>query len=599
MTRRLIAVALREPDKRPSEAFLHLLTAAKRASDQLVVVYGSNRRLPSPERHRIEEVADSVWPIGHVESFGTTYQALRHRLGKAALQEFDEVLVLDDSLLGPIGPDATFPGIFGDDQDGSTLVEPENGDGIEATELPYLVLRGRVFGDGRFWSIVDKVGGDFARFTTALREAHFKLSAVHPRVGENEHYFLRDSIVRLLGERLEFVPWRTFTIDPMLNDRWGIVPRESYDLIAGRGYPTELIWSKLLTAVPPRTWYTNLSMAEVLPTNIAPEAPVTLTTAVIAHIYYVDMAEELLDLAAKIPGEVRLYATAADEPRRAELEALIGDDPRFASVEVRAVTSNLGRDITAFLIDCEDVLRDPEIDLVVKLHSKRSVQDPPSVSGWFRRHLFESLFASDEYVRNVYELFETEPQLGMVFPPTIHMGLPTLGHAWSLNRAPAEALAPRLGLTTPFDANTPLSPYGSMFIVRREALEPLLEANFSINEFPDAHEYRDGSLAHVLERLLSYVVFSRGYYAKTVTSPSVASVSEPHLEYKLASIGEYLPAYGFEQVQTLRGRGETWPILYMIRRVLWVRAETKIPGAGRLMSRVFGGLRGLAAKLRR
>lgn len=599
MTRRLIAVALREPDKRPSEATLRLVRAARDSAEQLVVVYGGGKRPPAPQWQAIGEIADSVWPVGRIDSFGTTYQVLRQRLGKAALQEFDEVLVLDDTLLGPIGADATFPRIRGDDQDGSTLVEPERGDGLEATDLPYLALRGSVFGDGRFWAAVDEIGGDFARFTAGLREAGFELSAIHPRVAENEHYFLRDSIIRLLGEGLEFIPWRTFTIDPMLNDRWGIVPRESYDLIAERGYPTELLWAKLLTAVPPRTWYTNLAMAEVLPTNVAPETPVSLTTAVIAHIYYVDMAEELLELAARIPGRVRLIATAADEPRRAELEAQIGDDPRFESVEVRAVTSNLGRDITAFLVDCEDVLRDPEIDLVVKLHSKRSVQDPPSVSGWFRRHLFESLFASEQYVRNVYELFAKEPQLGMVFAPTIHMGLPTLGHAWSLNRGPAEALAPRLGLTTPFDANTPLSPYGSMFIARRDALEPLLEANFSINEFPDAHEYRDGSLAHVLERLLSYVVFSKGYYAKTVTSPRIASVSEPQLEYKLASLSEYLPAYGFEQVQTLRGRGQTWPILYMIRRVLWVRAETKLPGAGRFMSRVFGSLRSLRSKLRR
>ncbi|WP_164509750.1 rhamnan synthesis F family protein [Gulosibacter massiliensis] len=599
MSQRLIAVVLLGPDARPSAATLHLLRAASAASDQLVVLYGKGKRPPAPERQQIEGLTRSLWQLDDTDAFGAVFRILEQRLGKAALQEFDEVLVLDDSLFGPIRPPSGFPRVRGEDQDGSTLVEPERGDGIEATDVPYLALRGRVFVEARFWQVVAATGGEFAAFTTGLREAGFNLSAVHPRVADNEHYFLRDSIVRLLDEGLEFVPWRTFTIDPMLNDRWGIVPRESFDRIAARGFPTELIWSKLLTAVPPRTWYTNLSMAEVLPTNVAPESPVSLTTAVIAHIYYLDMADELLELAARIPGEVRLYATAADEPRRAALEAKIGDDPRFASVEVRAVTSNLGRDITAFLIDCEDVLRDPEIDVVVKLHSKRSVQDPPSVSGWFRRHLFESLFASEQYLRNVYELFETEPQLGMVFPPTIHMGLPTLGHAWSLNRAPAEALAPRLGLTTPFDANTPLSPYGSMFIARREALAPLLEANFGITEFPDARAYRDGSLAHVLERLISYVVFSSGYYAKTVTSPSVASVSEPILEYKLSSIGEYLPAYGFEQVQTLRGRGQTWPIRQVLRRLVWARAEAKVPGVGRVLSRAFRGLRADKAKLRR
>ena len=42
------------------------------------------------------------------------------------------------------------------------------------------------------------------------------------------------------------------------------------------------------------------------------------------------------------------------------------------------------------------------------------------------------------FAANVLRLFQQHPSLGMVFPPVYHVGYPTLGHAWFLNKGRAE-----------------------------------------------------------------------------------------------------------------------------------------------------------------
>lgn len=340
-------------------------------------------------------------------------------------------------------------------------------------------------------------------------------------------------------------------------------------------------------------------MSEVITPKEAANAPTQLTTAVLMHVFYVDMLDDLLDLAAKIPGKVDVVITTNTSEKQQEIELATQYPNEFASIDVRVVTTNNGRDISAFLVDCGDILRDPAYDLIVKLHSKRSVQDPPSVSHWFRRHLFENLFDSAAHTREVYRLFEDEPLLGMVFPPTIHMGLPTLGHAWGLNLGPATALAQRLGITVPFDRTTPISPYGSMFIARREALTPLLDANFDVSEFPSAAEYHDGSLAHVLERLVSYGAFSRGFYAKTVEAPHMAAISQTVMEYKLQAVGEYLQSHAIDQVETLAGRGESWPVNQAIERRVISQTNARIPGLGNMLAKGMTGVKLIKRIVRR
>ncbi len=116
------------------------------------------------------------------------------------------------------------------------------------------------------------------------------------------------------------------------------------------------------------------------------------------------MIDELMDYADRLPCERHVVVTTDTADKRALLEAALSSRG-VTSYEVRVTESNAGRDVSAFLVGCADLLRSDDYDIVMKLHSKRSPQDGPVVGGWFKRHLFGNLLHSENYAVNVVNLF--------------------------------------------------------------------------------------------------------------------------------------------------------------------------------------------------
>ena len=241
------------------------------------------------------------------------------------------------------------------------------------------------------------------------------------------------------------------------------------------------------------------------------------------------------------------------------------------------------------------MLTSGEYDIVVKIHSKKSVQDDYNAAQLFKEHLYDNLLASSDHVAGILADFAAHPGLGMAIAPMPHMGYPTMGHAWFANRAPAREFAKRVGITVPFDDDQPLAPYGSMFIARPEALSLLTGAGLVPEDFPEEGGYKDGSLAHVIERLLAYAVLSRGYYVRPVMTPKWAGVYYGYLEYKLAATSSMMPAFAIDQVPFLKARMGTVPnLLGAVKTNIMVRT----PGLGNALKPAYRAARGFAHKIR-
>lgn len=529
-----------------------------------------------------------------------------------------DLLIVSDQILGPLSP---LPALFEGDPSAAVrtlvpaerrtdltesveLANPEQA-GELAMELTFLTVPAKTLQHEPFWDAVDrgvaKSRGergwlDLAALTDALTEARIEVNPFYEGGGD---FFARD-LDRYLSQGIPFIPWALFETDPLVLERWAVVPRAAFDYVQNSDYPMEMFWGRLLKSCPPQTWYTNLSLLDIVGDTPPRDFHNRLTTAVLAHVFYPDMLPEILKYAGNVPDPVRLIVTTDSAAKKAQMEQVLSDQARFADWQVRVVTTNRGRDVSAFLIDCEDVIRDRSVDVILKLHSKRSVQDPASVSGWFRDHLFDNLLHSPGHAAHVMQRFATEPQLGLVMAPVIHMGVPTMGNGWTLNKGPAQAMAHRLGIDIPFDTFTPLSPYGSMFYARRQALLPLVDAGFTVEEFPDAAGYRDGSVAHVLERLFSYVVFSQGYFARCVQAPSLAEVSAVALQYKYDQVSHYLFPFASRQVQMLSGGGDAALSGAAVRSLIQRQLSARYPRVGAVAlgmwtdaKRVYRGVRDL------
>lgn len=119
----------------------------------------------------------------------------------------------------------------------------------------------------------------------------------------------------------------------------------------------------------------------------------------IAHLVYDDMFERYGHYLKNIPAETDIIITTNTPEKEARLKELYGD---IASV--RLVT-NRGRDMSALLVGCRDILM--KYEFLCFVHDKKSSQKEfASVGAEFDRLNWENMLHSEGYIRNIIGLFK-------------------------------------------------------------------------------------------------------------------------------------------------------------------------------------------------
>lgn len=537
--------------------------------EHIVVI--SNGPLSSSGRVELERVADEVWERDNVGFDVWGYKEALERFGFEELQEYDEVILLNYTFFGPVYPfsemfdktDSWDVDFWGITEHGEIDPHYFASGGVLPRHIQshWLAVRKSLLKSPAFrhyWATMpliktydQSVDRHEARFAKYFEERGFTWDVVYRREdfpGDNP---ILDDVVQITMERCPILKRRTFFHDPLYMSDHAIIARDVIDILEKTSdYPLELIWDNVARTMEPRVVATNFSLHRIYSDALEVTEEERARTRemralVVLHCYYVDMIDELMDYADRLPCERHVVVTTDTADKRALLEAALSARG-VTSYEVRVTESNAGRDVSAFLVGCADLLRSDDYDIVMKLHSKRSPQDGPVVGGWFKRHLFGNLLHSENYAVNVVNLFAERPELGMVIPPIIHIGFPTMGQGWFLNKEPAAALCEKLGIRTPLDESTPLSAFGSMFIARPRALRALVDADLTWSDFDD-QPYGDGSIAHVIERLFTYSSLGAGMPVYTVQSTELASINYQFLEFKLQSLSQGLPGTVMQQ----------------------------------------------------
>jgi lipopolysaccharide biosynthesis protein len=257
--------------------------------------------------------------------------------------------------------------------------------------------------------------------------------------------------------------------------------------------------------------------------------------------YYTDMLEEILSLADTIPAPYDFIATTETEAKKAIIEQAVEGHKNVQNVFVRVVEQNRGRDMSALFITCRDLFLDDRYRVVCRLHTKKSPQVASGQANLFKRHMFENLLNSEGYATNVLDMFHDKPWVGVAVPPVVHISYPTMGHAWFTNRENAEAVKKLLGVKVPFDPDTPVAAYGTMFWFRPRALRKLFTHQWKWTDYSAEPHHVDGGLAHAQERLICYVAQDAGYTTQQIVSSHLAGWNYAMMEYKLQKLSAALP----------------------------------------------------------
>lgn len=528
--------------------------------DTIFVV--SNTKLDAVARDRLEAVADFVHERENVGFDVWAYKEAMEVFGERRLLDYDELILMNYTFFGPIYPfsetfhamDAVECDFWGVTAHKAMTPNPFTHEGVLPLHLNshWIAVRRRMFTSPEFrsyWanmppikSYVDSILMHESRFTEYFSKLGFTYRVTFPPENYPTEYTAFQSVEMMLGDRCPILKRRLFFQDPLFLEQNAIILRDAIGLVERTSdYDLSLVWKNVVRTAEPRVLHTNLDLMEVLSDQTSDATPVrTPRIAVMAHMYYADMIDEVMSYVSNIPYPYDLYITTDTKEKGSYIEEhLKRYSIRYA--EVRITEQNRGRDMGALFITMSDLLRGAKYDYICRLHSKKTLQNGYNMGVLFKRHMFENLLYNKSYVANIIKLFELDPLLGMVMPPVVQIAYPTLGHAWFANRKPAERWAKVLHINVRFDDATPMAPYGSMFWFRPEAISKIADHEFEWTDFDSEPNNDDGNLSHVLERLLGYSVVAKGYHMRCVINRYWASINYTKLEYKLQRLASTLP----------------------------------------------------------
>lgn len=268
--------------------------------------------------------------------------------------------------------------------------------------------------------------------------------------------------------------------------------------------------------------------------------------AVVVHIFYADLVEELAESLSNIPVPCDVYATNAS--------GVDIDSDVFSGGNIRSSvvipTKNHGRDIAPLIYLVNAGYLDP-YDLILKVHTKKSPwrQEHGELAGsgeQWRDNLLSSLVGSRKQVETILSAFAADPRLGAVGAPETVLG----PEFWGGDEELVSELGKRLGLHFRHDDLEFIS--GSMYWIRGFVLQGLRALCMHYYDFHNEAGQIDGTTAHAIERLIGLLTNEAGLSSRETTDlrPTPADTDTPQRTWQRfeplterAPAATYVPFY--------------------------------------------------------
>lgn len=486
------------------------------------------------------------------------YKTALDDYGWERLSEFDEVVMTNSTLMGPVRPLREMFDAMAEQQDldfwGLSIHHGAKTNPFKGKHLyrylpvhiqsHFIVYRKRFIQSPElqaYWnempmieSYTDSVQRYEAVFTKQFEDRGFKWDVYVKTddLKEFTDYPLLVCPVRLLRDKkCPLFKRRSFmhTLEAYLNDTAGEPVRELYEYLKEEtDYPVDLIWKNMIRTMHPHEFTRNLGLTRVVPPTVqdpalARQVCAERRIALAMHLYFMDMLDQSVAFAAKFPPQTDVFISTNDEKKKRQIEqAFAGQDLHSVTV---LVVENRGRDVAAFLCDLAPHLRG--YDYVCFMHDKKAIQTRPgSVGASFGYVCNENVCKNAAHVLNVLCEFERDPYLGILCPPYPTHGLYFMNMCsggWGPNFENTKQLLKTLRLDVPISGEeSPIAPFGSVFWFRPNALEPLFAHGWQHSEFPPEPLPQDGTISHAIERVYPFVAQAAGYYPAVVMSRDFA-----------------------------------------------------------------------------
>ena len=228
--------------------------------------------------------------------------------------------------------------------------------------------------------------------------------------------------------------------------------------------------------------------------------------AVQAHVYYIDLINEIINKTNNIPVQFDLYITTNSLKKRSYIMENLNKYSKANNYKIKILENN-GRDVLPLLYQMKYISK--KYKYLCHIHSKKSRHDPKYGLAW-RNYLYKNLLGSKEIISNILTDFENNEKLGFIFPETFYEAK---GHALKLNEHLENNINFLINQIFPgYKKGKILNfPAGNMFWAKFEAIYQIF--NLVINK-KLCKEGAPLTVLYALERIWLYIVKMNGYYYK-------------------------------------------------------------------------------------
>ena len=527
---------------------LFFLRGLRAYCERIAVI--SESAIPAEEKQKAEDLADA-WYVCESRAGNCLqgYAEALRRIGPEGLEGWDEVILTNSGLMGPVYPFGEMLSRMAEKPDidfwGITAMENPADDsragetGISAyPAVDFLVFRERALRGDCFGILQEAAGDGGGELLTRRLMAEGLRWDCYVRAPERENpvpdFLLMDPVRAVAGERCPVFRRESFFLSQAryIAESAGEQPWELFRYLRDfSDYDTDMILEHLIRTCHQEDIVRTLRLTFVLPSGEGEaRREQTLRTALVMHLYYPDLVAEDRHYALSMPENADIWIlTDSEEKKRLIGEAFSGLPNR---IEIR-VTRNRGRDAGSLLVGAAD-LQD-RYDLICFYHDKKTRQVKPYTAGRsFAYGLAECALSSRAYVRNVMDVFEENPRIGMLSGtlPIHGAYISNLGAEWGPNFELTEGLAEELNIRVPMDReHIPAAGMGDVFWYRTKALKPMFRKKWQYADFPEEPVGTDGTLLHAIERLYPFAVQEAGYLPGKVMPEHMAALEMDNLRY--------------------------------------------------------------------
>ena len=549
--------------------------------DDLVVVV--NGQLSDQARQLFSEYTKTIIVRENKGLDVAAYKQAILTLGWEKLESYDEVICLNDTVMGPVYPfremfacmdrkDVDFWGITA--YAGETVDKEQIPTHLQAYWHAYRrsLVSSPAFHE--YWETMP-LWKDYAEvtrkhemtFTKHFTDLGFTWASYidwRKYQGYSSYPLLYMPMQIVRDDRCPIFKRRSFFVDysAYFDQTAGQPALDLYEYLRDHtDYDVDMIWDAILPSYNIDDIRKAMHLDYVLPSQaINPQTHDRPRSAFIYHVYFMDLLEDTCHYIASLPEETDLYITSTEDkiPQIREYMQQHGISHQATFIPV----INRGRDVSALLVAACPVVLSGKYDVIGFAHDKKSSQNQENghhgtESQGFAYKLMENTLGSEAYVKNILTLFAENPRLGQVPYHALYFAH-TIPHDWGANyEITKELLEDRLGIHVPLSPTKPTaSAMGSCYWFRVEALKPLFEYGWKYEDFlPEGQMGEDGTISHAIERANGYICQSRGYYPAWVLSDRYARIEVDSLFYTTAMMmGSSAEARSGESLLTnLRG----------------------------------------------